>query len=126
MILKVLPVICSYFLQKAKLANDVVREKVCIHFADIIQCRNIFGTLSNVVNNDNDLGIPLDRVKVTCHNIDAPFHKGTNNDNRMQQNRQSVNFFIIDLACMTFLDYEDIVTKNGGPKVLMHKIFFSC
>ena len=61
--------------------------------------------------------MPSGQVRVTCHEVDRPFYKRYNDNNVMQWSKWSTSLMIINLACMTLLDNENIVSENGRPKV---------
>jgi len=62
-------------------------------------------------------------VSVTCNEIDAPFHKGADNDEWVMRSRRSTHFTMMNLAIMIFLDCSNAILEHGRPKISSEQVF---
>ena len=74
---KVTTVISDDSLGNTKTSYDVIKKEQCCSLSSVVKCRHRLGPFHKVINGYNGVTMPPDRVRVTCHEIDAPFHKGT-------------------------------------------------
>ena len=56
-------------------------------------------------------------MRVTHHKIDAPFHKGTNCNDRMKRCRQLTHLALIDLEIMTFTNHDNALFEDRRPEI---------
>jgi hypothetical protein len=75
---KVATVISDDSLVNTKTSYDVIKKKQGCSLSSIVECRHRLGPFRKVINDYNDVTMPPSRVRVTCHEIDAPFRKRTN------------------------------------------------
>jgi hypothetical protein len=74
-------------LRDTKPSDDMIEYEQCCSFPDVIKCRHHLGPLSEIIHIYNDVSIPLDRARVTCHEVNAPFKKWTNGNYRIKRRR---------------------------------------
>jgi hypothetical protein len=55
---------------------------------------------------------PPSRVRVTCHEVNAPFRKWTNKNYRIERSRMRSNLIIIGLTSMAFLNCENAILEK--------------
>ena len=60
---------------------------------------------------------------MTCHKIDPPFLKGTNNEYIMQHSNMHTHFLSKYLARVMLLDHYHAIFKDRGPKECYVQIF---
>ena len=80
---KMTTVINNDGLRDTKLSNDMIEYEHCYSFPGVIKCRHRLGPFSELIHNYNDVSMPPDRVRVTCHEVNAPFGEWTNINYRM-------------------------------------------
>jgi hypothetical protein len=82
-ILKMATVISDDSLRDSKLSDDMIEyEQGCI-FSGIIECRHHLDPFSEIIHGYDDVSMPPDRVRVTCHEVNAPFCERTNGNYRV-------------------------------------------
>lgn len=116
-VMEMFPMIYKYILWYTKPCNDMIEKEESICFANVIVCRHPLNPLGKIVYHHNDIAMPLGRVRVTCHEFDAPFCQRSNGDNKVQRSGWSMGFTIVYLGSMTLLDHEDAVLKASRLKV---------
>lgn len=117
MIPEMLSVIRNYCLWNTKMCDDMVEKEVCKHFTSVVKCRHHLNLFSKVIICNTNITMPPDQLRVTCHKVDTTFRKRITNNNGMQWSGRSTGFRIIYLACMTLLNREDAVAKDGRQEV---------
>jgi hypothetical protein len=70
-------------LMNTKSSNDMIEYEQCYSYPGVIKCRHHLGPFSEIVHSYNDVSMPPDRVRVTCHEVNAPFGEWTNENYRM-------------------------------------------
>jgi hypothetical protein len=75
---KVATVISNNSLGNTKTSYDVIKKKQGCGLSSIIECWHRLGPFCKVINDYNNVTMPPGRVRVTCHEINAPFCKRTN------------------------------------------------
>jgi hypothetical protein len=56
--------------------------------------------------------MPPGRVRVTCHEFNAPFRKWTNGNYRIERCRMGSNIIIIGLTSMEFLNCDNAILEK--------------
>ena len=80
---KMATVISNDSLGDTKPSNDMIEYEQFYSFPCVIECRHRLGPFSEVRHNYDDVSMPLDRVRATCHEVNAPFCEGTNGNYRV-------------------------------------------
>ena len=60
-------------LRDTKTCYDVVKNELSSSNTVNIVCGHHLGPFCKIVNDNDDITMPPDRVRVTCHEINAPF-----------------------------------------------------
>ena len=99
-----------------KPSNNVIEYELssCLTVDD--KCRHCFGPFGEVVHGYDTISMPPSRVRVTRHKIDAPFHKGTDGNDKMKRNGWRMHLALINLEIMAFTNCDNTVFENGRPK----------
>ena len=71
-------------LKDAKPRNEVIEYELSCCLTVGGKCRHCFSPLGEVVNGYDNISMPPGRVRVTCHKIDAPLRKVTNDNDRVE------------------------------------------
>jgi hypothetical protein len=56
-------------------------------------------------------------VRVTCHEVNAPFSKRTNKNYRVKRRRVRLDVIVVNLTSMAFLDGSNAILKQIRPKI---------
>jgi hypothetical protein len=104
-------------LRDTKPIDDMIEYEQCCSFPDVIKCRHRLGALSEIIHSYNDVSMPPDRVRVTCHEVNSPFIKWTNGNYRIERSRMISNLIIIGLTSVEFLNCENVILENRRPGV---------
>jgi hypothetical protein len=80
---KMATVIGNDSLRDTKSSNYMIEYEQCCSFPSVIKCRHRLGPFSEIIHNYNDVSMPLDQVRVTCHEVNAPFGEWTNENYMM-------------------------------------------
>ena len=113
-----LPKICNYSPWDPKPCNNMIKEKLCSGLSYVVECRHRFSPFGKIVDCDNNITMPPGRRRVTGHEVNTPFRKWSNRDNRMHWHWWFTDFTIKNLACMTISNREDAISKNSRPIVI--------
>jgi hypothetical protein len=70
-------------LGNTKPSNDMIEYEQCCSFPGVIECRHRLDPFSEVIHNYDDVSMPPNRLRVTCHEVNAPFCEGTNRNYRV-------------------------------------------
>jgi hypothetical protein len=62
-------------LRKTKPSNYMIEYEQCCSSPSVIECRHRLEPFSEIVHNYNNVSMPPDQVRVTCHEFNAPFRK---------------------------------------------------
>ena len=74
---KMTTMISNDSLRNTKMSDDMVEQKKCCSLPSIIECRHWLGPLSKIINGYNNVPMPPGRVRVTYHEVNAPFSERT-------------------------------------------------
>ena len=80
---KMTTVIGNNSLRDTKPSNDMIENEKSCSFPSVIKCRHHFGPFSEIIHSYNDVSMPPDRVRVTCHEVNALFGEWTDGNYRM-------------------------------------------
>lgn len=94
----------------------MVEEKSSCHLNRIVEIRHFLDPFCEVIN-DNDHVIMVFRQRLTLHEVDPPFVKGTDTDDRVEWSRWSSSLHGKDLASGAMLDCHDAFMKESGLEV---------
>ena len=108
---KVATVISDDSLGNTKMSYDMIKKEQCHGLSSVFKCWHRLGPFRKVIDDYNNVSMPPGQVRVTCHEIDAPFHKGTNGDDRVKRSEMRPYLVIIGLASMAFLNDDYAVVK---------------
>jgi hypothetical protein len=75
--------ISNNILRDTKPSNDMIEYEQCCSIPGVIKCRHHLSLFSEIIHNYNDVCMPPDRVRVTCHEVNVPFGKWNNKNHRM-------------------------------------------
>jgi hypothetical protein len=70
-------VISDDSLRNTKASNDMVKKKKCCSPPGIIKCRHRLGPFREIINSYDNISMPPGRVRVTGHEVNAPFSERT-------------------------------------------------
>jgi hypothetical protein len=111
------PMVHHYGLRNTKPRNNVIEHEKskwwCPSLEKVGKGLNPF---SEVVNNHDDVAMTISPGRITCHEINPPFGKGTNSHHRMKWSRMSTHLTGEYLTRMTFLDHIHTIFEDRGPK----------
>jgi hypothetical protein len=110
-------VICNDGLRDIKPSNDMIEYEQCYSSPSVIECRHRLGPFSEIIHIYNNVSMPPDQVRVTCHEVNAPFRKWTNKNYRVKRSRVRSDIMITSLASMAFLDDSNAILKQLRPEV---------
>jgi hypothetical protein len=65
-------------LRDTKPSDDTIEYEKLYIFSSIIKCRHHLDPFSEIIHSYNNVSMPPDQVRVTCHEVDAPFSEWTN------------------------------------------------
>ena len=82
-VLKVATVISNDRLWDSKSCDDVIENEKCCSFSSIVECRHRLDPFSEIIHIYNDVSMPPDRVRVTCHEVNAPLGEWINRNYKM-------------------------------------------
>jgi hypothetical protein len=72
-------------LRDTKPSDDMIEYEQCCSFLGVIKCRHRLDPFSEIIHNYNDVSMPPAQVRVTCHEVNAPFIKWTNGNYRIKK-----------------------------------------
>lgn len=122
---KMRTMICDDGLRDSEPGNHMIEHKLSICLTVISQCRHHFSPFCKVINDDNNITMPPDQVRVTGHKINAPLCKGANGNDRVQKSRRRTHLALVDLTRMTGTDGKNAILENGWPKITSMKNLLS-
>jgi hypothetical protein len=82
-VLKMDIVISNDSLRESKSSDDMIEYEKCCNFSSVIECRHRLDPFSEIICGYDDVSMPLVRVRVTCHEVNAPFCERTNENYRV-------------------------------------------
>ena len=82
--LEMISMISNDDLRDTKSSYDMVEKKLSRSFTISITCGHRHRPFSEIINDNDDITMPPDQVRVTCHEINTPFSKGADGDNWVQ------------------------------------------
>ena len=56
-------------------------------------------------------------MRVTGYEVNVSFRKWSKSDNGVHRSKWSTSFIIINMICVTLLDYKNAISKHGWPKL---------
>jgi hypothetical protein len=98
-------------LRDTKSSNDMIEYEQRCSFPGVIKCRYFLGPLSEIIHIYNNVSMLPSRVRVTCHEVNAPFGKWTNENSRVERSRVRSDLIVIILTSMEFLDGSNAIFK---------------
>jgi hypothetical protein len=110
-ILKMTTVTSNDGLRDTKSSNDMIEYEQRYSFPSIINCGHRLGPFSEMIHSYNNVSMPLDRVRVTCHEFNAPFSEWTKGNYRVKRIRVRSYLIIVDLTSVAFLDRSNAILK---------------
>jgi hypothetical protein len=84
-IVKIATMVSDNGLRDTKTSDDMIEYEQRCSFPDIIKCRHRLDPFSEIIHNYNNVSIPPDRVRVTCHEVNAPFSEWTNENYKVKR-----------------------------------------
>lgn len=108
-ILKMRAMVSDDGLKDTKSSYDMIKKELSCSFTFEIICGHRLGPFSEIIDSDDDITMPSDWASITCHEINTPFGKGSNNNNWVQGFMWGTLFVVINLVRMTFLDYQNVI-----------------
>ena len=77
-VLKMTTMISNNSLWDPKSSNNMIKYEKGRSFPGIVESRHRLDPFCEIIHDYNNVSMPLDRVRVTCHEIDTPFSEGSN------------------------------------------------
>jgi hypothetical protein len=99
-------------LRDTKSSNNMIEYEQCCIFLGIIKCRHQLGPFSEIIDDYDDVSMPPDRVRVTCHEVDSPFSEWTNENYRVKRSRMRSDLILVCLTSMAFMDDSNAILKQ--------------
>ena len=95
-----------------KSSNDMIEYEQRCNFPSIMKCRHRLDPFSEIIHNYNNVSMPPGRVRVTCHEFNAPFREWTNGNYRVKRSRVRSDLIVIGLTSVAFLDGSNAILKQ--------------
>ena len=96
--------------------NVVEKEKRC-NIGLTVEGRHGFDLFGEVINNQNDVFMAVDRRRVAGHEVNHPLVEGTDIDNRMQRRGRCSFLWGKELVIAIVFNCMDVIEKDGGPEI---------
>jgi hypothetical protein len=76
-IVKMTTMVSDYGLRDTKPSNDMIEYEQHCSFLGIIKCKHCLGPFSEIIHGYNNVSMTPILVRVTCHEVNAPFNEWT-------------------------------------------------
>jgi hypothetical protein len=80
---KIATMISNNRLQDSKSGDDMIEYEQGCSFSSIIKCRRRLDPFGEIIHRYDDVSMPPNLVRVTCHEFNAPFCERTNGNYRV-------------------------------------------
>jgi hypothetical protein len=67
--------------------------------------------LSEIIHSYNNVSMALDRVRVTCHEVNTPFSEWTDGNYKVKRSRVRLDIIVVGLTSMEFMDDNNAILK---------------
>jgi hypothetical protein len=116
-IVKMTTMVCDNGLRDTKSSNDMIEYEKCCSFPGIIKYRHCLDPFSEIIHGYDNVSMPPGQVRITCHEVNAPFSKWTNGKYKVKRSRMRSDLIVIWLKSMAFLNGSNAILKQRRPQV---------
>jgi hypothetical protein len=101
----------------SKARYDVVKEKMHCSVSGVVESGHSFCPFGEVINDDHNVFVTIAGGGITSHEVDAPFTKRADSNDRVKKSRGSVVFVGVEMTFLTSFHGMNAIMKQGRPKV---------
>jgi hypothetical protein len=101
----------------SKARYEVVKEKMRFSVNGVVESGHSFYPFGEVINGDNNVFVTIARGGIISHEVNAPFTKRPDSNDRVEKSGGSLCFVGIELTLLISFHGMNAIMKQGRTKV---------